>query len=289
MERWFRPGALHTVARRPFGDLFGWMCEPAPAITGIGGGVLRDVLLRQIPAVLRHDLYAVPALAGAAVVVGAHGAGSNSLAVLNRASRPWGLARSEATPDRPQPLPKASQHLGLGAAKSHDSATVERTADIFEAKRKRLWLAVPELFSMDVQMWLGRPARIPDAPDDLTLLYLLPRSDLHAPRLQVGEDDPRSFGFDRHVVPDRQARLCVEGHLVRQPIEGIHHPAAARRADVTAVDHVVLKMARGEASTGPATVPEDLDDVERPALGDDLPVPIQSRAASMSDAEGAVG
>ncbi len=49
------------------------------AITGIGGGMLRDVLLRQIPTVLTHDLYAVPALAGAAVVVGAHAAGSHSL------------------------------------------------------------------------------------------------------------------------------------------------------------------------------------------------------------------
>ncbi|HET9731408.1 MAG TPA: TRIC cation channel family protein [Acidimicrobiales bacterium] len=53
---------------------------PAPsiilgAITGIGGGMLRDVLIRQIPTVLRHDLYAVPALAGAAVVVGADAAG----------------------------------------------------------------------------------------------------------------------------------------------------------------------------------------------------------------------
>ena len=42
--------------------------------------MLRDVLLRQIPTVLQHDLYAVPALAGAAVVVGAHAAGSHSLA-----------------------------------------------------------------------------------------------------------------------------------------------------------------------------------------------------------------
>lgn len=48
------------------------------AITGIGGGMLRDVLIRQIPTVLQHDLYAVPALAGAAVVVGAHGAGTTS-------------------------------------------------------------------------------------------------------------------------------------------------------------------------------------------------------------------
>ncbi len=50
------------------------------AITGIGGGMLRDVLLRQIPTVLQHDLYAVPALAGAAVVVGAHAAGSHGVA-----------------------------------------------------------------------------------------------------------------------------------------------------------------------------------------------------------------
>lgn len=50
------------------------------AITGIGGGMLRDVLLRRVPTVLRHDLYAVPALAGAAVVAGAHAAGSSSVA-----------------------------------------------------------------------------------------------------------------------------------------------------------------------------------------------------------------
>lgn len=42
------------------------------AITGIGGGVLRDILVREIPAVLRGGLYAVPALAGAGIVVGAY-------------------------------------------------------------------------------------------------------------------------------------------------------------------------------------------------------------------------
>lgn len=41
-------------------------------LTGIGGGVARDVLLAEIPAVLRADLYAVAALAGAATVVGGH-------------------------------------------------------------------------------------------------------------------------------------------------------------------------------------------------------------------------
>lgn len=38
-------------------------------LTGIGGGMTRDVLLAEIPTVLRADLYAVAALAGAAVVV----------------------------------------------------------------------------------------------------------------------------------------------------------------------------------------------------------------------------
>lgn len=34
-------------------------------LTGIGGGMLRDVLVSDIPAVLHTDLYAVAALAGA--------------------------------------------------------------------------------------------------------------------------------------------------------------------------------------------------------------------------------
>jgi uncharacterized membrane protein YeiH len=38
-------------------------------LTGIGGGMLRDVLTNEIPTVLRGDLYALAALAGAAVVV----------------------------------------------------------------------------------------------------------------------------------------------------------------------------------------------------------------------------
>ncbi len=38
-------------------------------ITGVGGGTLRDVLLAQIPTVLRADVYATAALAGAAVLV----------------------------------------------------------------------------------------------------------------------------------------------------------------------------------------------------------------------------
>jgi uncharacterized membrane protein YeiH len=48
---------------------------PVPAalmgmVTGIGGGMLRDVLAGRVPAVFRGDIYAIPALGGAAVVVG---------------------------------------------------------------------------------------------------------------------------------------------------------------------------------------------------------------------------
>jgi uncharacterized membrane protein YeiH len=42
------------------------------AITGVGGGMLRDLILRQVPTVLRRELYAIPALLGAGVVVAAH-------------------------------------------------------------------------------------------------------------------------------------------------------------------------------------------------------------------------
>jgi uncharacterized membrane protein YeiH len=41
-------------------------------LTGIGGGMMRDVLVAEIPQVLRSDLYAVAALTGAVVVVIGH-------------------------------------------------------------------------------------------------------------------------------------------------------------------------------------------------------------------------
>lgn len=40
-------------------------------ITGVGGGTIRDILLAQVPAVLRVDIYAAAALLGAAVMVAA--------------------------------------------------------------------------------------------------------------------------------------------------------------------------------------------------------------------------
>jgi uncharacterized membrane protein YeiH len=38
-------------------------------LTGVGGGTIRDIFLARVPAILRVDVYAVAALAGAAVMV----------------------------------------------------------------------------------------------------------------------------------------------------------------------------------------------------------------------------
>ena len=48
--------------------------NPVPAallgmVTGIGGGMARDLLVTEIPAVLRSELYAIAALAGSSIVV----------------------------------------------------------------------------------------------------------------------------------------------------------------------------------------------------------------------------
>jgi len=39
------------------------------AVTGVGGGTIRDVLVRRVPTVLTSGLYAIPALVGAAIAV----------------------------------------------------------------------------------------------------------------------------------------------------------------------------------------------------------------------------
>jgi len=41
-------------------------------LTGIGGSMVRDVLVKRVPVVLRTEVYAIAALAGAAIVVAGH-------------------------------------------------------------------------------------------------------------------------------------------------------------------------------------------------------------------------
>lgn len=45
------------------------------AVTAVGGGTLRDIMVAQVPTVLRSGLYAVPALAAAALTAAAVAAG----------------------------------------------------------------------------------------------------------------------------------------------------------------------------------------------------------------------
>ena len=44
-------------------------------ITAVGGGTIRDVMIRRIPTVLSSELYAIPALIGAGCAAAAHGFG----------------------------------------------------------------------------------------------------------------------------------------------------------------------------------------------------------------------
>jgi len=64
---------------------------PVPAslmgmVTGVGGGMLRDVLAGRVPMVFRGDLYATPALVGAAVAVAGLEAGLHLAVVAGPAA-----------------------------------------------------------------------------------------------------------------------------------------------------------------------------------------------------------
>jgi uncharacterized membrane protein YeiH len=53
------------------------------AVTAVGGGVLRDIMVNEVPMLLHRDLYAVPALLGSALAVAATALGASpGLAVL---------------------------------------------------------------------------------------------------------------------------------------------------------------------------------------------------------------
>ncbi|WP_030419286.1 trimeric intracellular cation channel family protein [Streptomyces sp. SCSIO 75703] len=65
---------LSTFAVIGAGKALGSGLGAAPAVvlgvvTAVGGGTIRDVLVRQVPTVLRSGLYAIPALVGAGITV----------------------------------------------------------------------------------------------------------------------------------------------------------------------------------------------------------------------------
>jgi uncharacterized membrane protein YeiH len=73
----FDAGGLALFAVVGTQKALGYRLNPVMAallgvLTGIGGGMLRDLLIAQVPTVLRAELYAVAALAGSVVVVVGH-------------------------------------------------------------------------------------------------------------------------------------------------------------------------------------------------------------------------
>ena len=82
-------------------------------ITATGGGMLRDVLVREVPTVLRRELYAVPALIGATIVVVAsvldHRGAAAAIAgamvcfLIRMASLRFGLGLPTAPSERDKP------------------------------------------------------------------------------------------------------------------------------------------------------------------------------------------
>lgn len=71
---WFDAAGLGLFCANGAAKALFFGLDPVPsvlmgALTGVGGGVLRDMLAGRIPVVLREDVYIVPALLGAAVVV----------------------------------------------------------------------------------------------------------------------------------------------------------------------------------------------------------------------------
>jgi uncharacterized membrane protein YeiH len=70
----FDAAGLGLFSAAGAGKALAYHLGPVPAallgmLTGIGGGVVRDVLVSEVPAVFRTDVYAVAALVGASVVV----------------------------------------------------------------------------------------------------------------------------------------------------------------------------------------------------------------------------
>jgi uncharacterized membrane protein YeiH len=61
-------------------------------VTALGGGTLRDVLIRQVPTVLSSELYAIPALVGALIAVVTSVTGNSGLpADLGAAAACFGI------------------------------------------------------------------------------------------------------------------------------------------------------------------------------------------------------
>ena len=83
------------------------------AITGVGGGTLRDVLVRRIPSVLSSGLYAIPALVGATATVVVSELGVYNVATgVGAAALCFGIRMLGVRLDLDAPMPPAARDPG---------------------------------------------------------------------------------------------------------------------------------------------------------------------------------
>jgi len=91
-------------------------------LTGIGGGMLRDVLANEVPTVLRADLYALVALAAAAVVVIGHALHVQPLATTSpRLRRRLNARAPEARASKGTPNHSQAQRVTTQSVSGADS------------------------------------------------------------------------------------------------------------------------------------------------------------------------
>lgn len=82
-------------------------------ITAVGGGTLRDVLIRRIPSVLSSGLYAIPALIGAAAAVAAGESGfGGTVTSVGAAVLCFVIRMAGVRYDLNAPLPRAAPETG---------------------------------------------------------------------------------------------------------------------------------------------------------------------------------
>ena len=77
---WFDAAGLGLFCATGASKSLFYGLDPVPSVllgvvSGVGGGVLRDLLAGRTPVVLREDVYVVPALVSATIVVVAHESG----------------------------------------------------------------------------------------------------------------------------------------------------------------------------------------------------------------------
>ena len=177
-------------------------CVIVGTLSAIGGGMLRDVLAREVPEVLTRELYAVPALLGATLVVVAHELHVLVWWVALAASRPGLRAADDGRGARPE-RPAAAAHTTAG----HNRAVSDADAN-------------DSLSPYDALLLVSFGG--PEGPDDvMPFLENVTRGPGHPARAAAGVAE--HYGHFGGVSPinaqNRALIAALEGELARRGID----------------------------------------------------------------------